>query len=225
MLVTLRLARSARISIWGIVLDPVNSFRDFPLSSVSGSDGAGALVRSTNDWTELGRAIAAGHVSAAISGGALPGPVNISVDDANAAISNGGTLIVGIVTGGGGGGSTDVVEDPVVYSCPAGLAIRDLVYLTGANSVDKADADNPGTFPAVGFVSAKPSPLTCRVQYGGKIGGFVGLLPNATYHASIVPGEITATPSLAPGDVIQRIGWARDPNNLIITIDRDFVIN
>jgi len=126
--------------------------------------------------------------------------------------------------GGGGGGDGASLVDPTVYSCPPSVAVNDVVYISGPGQVDQADADVPGTFPAIGFVTSKPSATQAIVTFQGKIGGFVGLVPGDTYYVSTIPGVITNLPPADPGDAVQKVGWARDPTHLVAQIDRDYTI-
>jgi len=111
------------------------------------------------------------------------------------------------------------------YTCPATVAVNDVVYITGSDAVDKALATSVATMPAVGFVVAKPSPTTCILRYHDEQTGFAGLTPGATYYVSdTVPGGISTAAPVAPppGHVIQRVGFARNPTTLVVFIDRDF---
>lgn len=111
------------------------------------------------------------------------------------------------------------------YSCPAGAAIRDAMALTGADTVDKADSNDPARLPAIGFVKAKPSSTTCTLQYDGEMGGFSGLTPGITYFLDeVTPGAITATAPTASGGNVQAVGFARNPTTLVIDVDRDIIV-
>lgn len=111
-----------------------------------------------------------------------------------------------------------------VYDCPAGVNVLDLVYHTGvANAVDQADANDAGKQPVIGAVVSKPTPTTCIVRHYGILGGFVGLTPGATYWLSTTPGgAMLAPPPSDPGDVQQRIGFAKNANEMFLMIDRDY---
>lgn len=109
------------------------------------------------------------------------------------------------------------------YACPAGVAVGDVVYLTGSDAVDKASSASVATVPAIGFVAAKPTPTTCVVRYHDEQSGFLGLTPGATYYVSpTTAGAITAVAPGLLGQVIQRVGFARNPTTMVVFVDRDF---
>ena len=111
------------------------------------------------------------------------------------------------------------------YTCPVGVAVRDVVYLSAADNCDLADADDSLKQPVIGIVNNKIDPTTCDVQYNGEIGGFVGLTAGVTYFLSTTPGQITVTPpSGPPGAIVQRVGFAKNTTTLVILVDRDIVI-
>ena len=105
-----------------------------------------------------------------------------------------------------------------VISCPVGVAVRDAVYLDGADSVDQADASSAASSPAVGLVRSKPTTTTALVQTAGELPGFVGLTPGVPYYISdSTPGAITA---VAPGggSAVQVVGFARNTTTLVVII-------
>ena len=109
------------------------------------------------------------------------------------------------------------------YTCDSGLAVRDAVYLSGADAVAKADADGSGTQPLIGFVSSKPTATTCIVKYSGELGGFTGLTTGVNYYLSETPGEITTTAPSSSGSIVQKVGFARNTTTLVIFVDRDYI--
>lgn len=108
------------------------------------------------------------------------------------------------------------------FTCPPGVAVLGVVYHDGSDHVDRADATSEATSPAVGVVVFMASPTSCLLVYKGEMDGFVGLVPTATYYLDIVAGKITTTPPSAVGNVLQRIGWARNTTTLVVEIDLDF---
>lgn len=112
---------------------------------------------------------------------------------------------------------------PLVVSCPGTVAVGDVVYITGSNTVDQASAGSLATIPVVAFVSAKPTAVTAVLHLHGPLGGFVGLTPGAGYFVSIVPGGMTATVnSYVPGNVVQRVGTALTSTTLLVSISPDY---
>lgn len=127
---------------------------------------------------------------------------------------------VDVTIPGGGGGSASAVQG--TYTCPAGVAVLDAVYLSAAGAVDQADADDVSKQPLIGIVASKPGATTAIVTYYGELGGFVGLTPGDTYYLSTTPGQITNVAPGNPGDIVQRIGFAKDATTLMVMVDRDW---
>lgn len=89
-------------------------------------------------------------------------------------------------------------------SCPSGIVVGDLVYMTGADAVDIANVDNDGSGRVAGIVESKPSSTTCVVRTDGKVTGLSGLVANTRYFCSALGRPTTvctrgseATPTLA----------------------------
>lgn len=121
-----------------------------------------------------------------------------------------------------GGGSGGVVSG--TYTCPAGINPLDAVYLSAADNVDLADADDASKQPLIGIVDSKPAATTALVTYYGEVSGFVGLVPGDTYYLSITPGQITNVAPSNPGEIVQRIGFARSATVLMVMVDRDWTL-
>jgi hypothetical protein len=121
---------------------------------------------------------------------------------------------------GAPGGTTGSVSG--LYACPAGVLVTDAVYLSGAGTVDKADSDDALKQPLIGVVSAKPTPTTCVVTNYGEAGVFAGLTVGATYYLGTTPGSITTVAPSAPGNIVQRIGFAKTATILVVFTDRDW---
>jgi hypothetical protein len=108
------------------------------------------------------------------------------------------------------------------------VAVGDAVYVSAADTVDKADASAAATTPVVGFVVSKPLATTAIVQYDGELGGFAGLTTGARYFLALTAGEIALPgdadfPTLA-GEVVQVLGVARNATTLVIDPELDYVI-
>ena len=90
------------------------------------------------------------------------------------------------------------------------LAAGDLVYITAAGTVMKADANDIAK-AAVGFVlTAIGNGASGIVYFEGTITGLSGLTPGAQYFLSATAGQVVLAASLptAAGDVAQPIGRA-----------------
>ena len=122
-----------------------------------------------------------------------------------------------ITVGGAGGGATGL------FDCPALVAVRDFVYISGADAVDRTDATSIATAPALGIVISKPTGITAIVQFGdGEITGFVGLTTGARYYLATSLGAMTDVPPAGSGNILQRVGRARNTTTLVLQIDEDF---
>ncbi len=112
------------------------------------------------------------------------------------------------------------------YSTGVGVAVNDLVYINGSGSVDKADANGSGTFPAIGFVLSKPTTTQAIVQFMGELSGFSGLTPNKVLFMSETPGEIVDESSLpiSSGAAIQPVAVARSSSIIAVLIHPDFTL-
>ncbi len=110
------------------------------------------------------------------------------------------------------------------YNCPADLQMGDVVFLSGEDSIDRADANEDGMNPVLGFILDKVSPTMARVRYGGELPAFTGLVAGTTYYLSMTPGEITDTPPNVPGSIVQKLGVARNETTLVIQINRNITV-
>jgi len=97
----------------------------------------------------------------------------------------------------------------------AGVAVGELVFVSGAFAADEADNTSLATGPAIGVVVAKPTAVTATVAYRGQVGVFGGLTPGAIYYLGTAGGLTTSAPA-AVGNVIQRIGVAADATTMIL---------
>lgn len=117
--------------------------------------------------------------------------------------------------------------DSPVYTCPSAVSVGDAVYISGSNSVDKADANDVSTFPVIGFVSQKPTTTQATTQailrYFGELDVFSGLSPGVTYYLSETPGQISSVAPTAGGSVVQRVGFPRSATTLVIVLDGNFI--
>lgn len=134
----------------------------------------------------------------------------------------GGTADAGTGGGGGGGGGSGVVED--TFSCDAGIAVNDVVYISSGATVDLADADSEASV-AVGIVTSKPTPTSAVVRSLGLCTGLTGLTPGARYFLSTTAGQMTATPQ-APGSgkVDQFLGVAKTSSQFEAMITGDYAV-
>lgn len=164
--------------------------------------GAGGAIEILDEGVSLGTFTKINFVGAGVSAAAgPPGQADVTIP-------------------GGGAGTAAVLSS--VYACPVGVAVRDAVYLSAADGVDQADSDDSSKQPLIGIVVSKPSAITAIVAYYGEVTGFVGLTPGATYYLGTVPGTITTVAPTTPGNIVQRIGFARSATTLVVFTDRDW---
>jgi hypothetical protein len=107
----------------------------------------------------------------------------------------------------------------------------DAVYVTGFHSnnrvyVERAQANNPATMPAIGLASTDISEDTngLVVSFGKTLVGdnssFVGNIGDTVYVSETTPGALTTTHPAGPDDLIQNIGFLakKDSTNGIIKV-------
>lgn len=109
------------------------------------------------------------------------------------------------------------------YACPTTVAVGEAVYLSAADTVDKADATD-NTKIAIGVVTSKPTTTSAVVALFGEAPVFSGLTPGATYYLATTPGAVTAVPPSASGNVVQPVGFARNATTLVIQVDRNYTV-
>lgn len=116
-----------------------------------------------------------------------------------------------------------IVSAPGAYTVPAGVAVGDVVYVTGANAADQADNAAIGTARSVpGVVVAKPTPVTATVCYAGEAAVYAGLTPGTTYYLGTT-GAITTVAPVASGTVARRVGVAKNANTLVVTLGEPII--
>lgn len=111
-----------------------------------------------------------------------------------------------------------------LWTCNAAVSVRDVVYWTGPDTVDRATATNiaPGR-SALGLCVSKPTATSCYVKHLGELTGFAGsLTAGKRYFVSrTVAGGLTDDPStLMTGDILQAVGTARTTDTLLILLER-----
>ncbi len=139
---------------------------------------------------------------------------NLAVTGAAAGVS-GAVVVVGP-------GAPPLATDGL-YSCAAGIALGDVVRVSAADTVAKADATSPATMPANGIVISKPDPTHAVVRPLGEVPGILaGLTPGATYYVDKTAGLLTAsTAAFAAGNVVQKAGYAKDATTFVAQFDQD----
>lgn len=106
------------------------------------------------------------------------------------------------------------------YTAANALAAVDAVYISAANSVDKANAAAASTSYVIGFASASAlAAAQVDVRKFGVLSGFSSLTPGARYYLSgATAGQISATLPVASGNTIVQVGYAKSATQLDIAI-------
>jgi hypothetical protein len=102
-----------------------------------------------------------------------------------------------------------------------GVAARDVVYISAADTVLPAVASAANTSQAVGFATAAAlAAATATVRKFGRLSGFSGLTPAARYYLdATTPGAITSTTPAGTGNTIIQVGYAKSATVLDIMIE------
>jgi len=126
-------------------------------------------------------------------------------------------------------GNADDIIGTSIWTYAVGVAIRDAVFVSAADTVDQATATGDSEKPSIGVVVSldDPSPGQCIVRSQGFVTGFVGLTAGKTYILSRVAGEIIASDAgpgdpdypQNPGEFKQSIGVARSATVLMVLVD------
>lgn len=105
-----------------------------------------------------------------------------------------------ILTRVGGRPTVATLEDNThrYTNSDSAVAVGDIVYVSSADTVTKADANGIGTFPPVGFVQSLDGSTNCYVVHSGGIAtGLSGLTAGAAYYLGESAGVASPTPSLS----------------------------
>jgi len=107
------------------------------------------------------------------------------------------------------------------YLAGAAIAIRNAVYISGADSVSPAQSNADATRDVVGFATAAQGTIgnPVIVRSGGLLSGFSGLSSGARYYlSSSTAGSITNTPPTSSGASVVSVGFAKSSSVLAIQI-------
>lgn len=97
------------------------------------------------------------------------------------------------------------------YTADVNVAVRDVVYISNANSVSPAKADASTTDKAIGFALATITATNpVSVRKNGTLSGFSGLTVGARYYLSAATaGAVTSTIPTGSGNSIIQVGYAK----------------
>lgn len=122
------------------------------------------------------------------------------------------------------GNASTVRSETGQFTCPIGVSLRDVVYLTGDLTVDKADNSAIATTPIVGIVIDKPTNTTATLVFFGIVTGFTGLTPGTDVFLGTNGGIIVPPLPTTSGTVIQKIGQVVSSTTLLLDPDTPVVL-
>lgn len=116
--------------------------------------------------------------------------------------------------------SAENIDDD--YTAEEALSARDVVYISSADSVSKAQADTLVKSKALGFAIAGASAAAqVFVRKFGRLAGFSGMTPGARQYLSpATAGAITETLPVGTGNTICMVGYAKSATELDIMIQQ-----
>ena len=120
------------------------------------------------------------------------------------------------------GGTSLSVDGYGNYTCLSSVAVGNVVYLSGSNTVGLANATD-STKLAIGIVLSKGSSTQCVVQLEGENSSFSGLTVGAVYYLGLTDGTMTTIAPTIGGNIVQKLGFAKNSTTLVIEIDENFV--
>lgn len=109
--------------------------------------------------------------------------------------------------------------DTGTYSNAGSVIVGDVVYISAADTVNKADASAPATVPAIGIAVAVGASVT--VQYSGEV-ALAGLTAGAEYFLATTPGTMSTSPPSVDGQVVQKLGYAKSTTVFVLNPDNTY---
>lgn len=108
------------------------------------------------------------------------------------------------------------------YMADEALSARDVLYISAADNVSKALADNSSTSYAMGLaVASAADTAPVQVQSEGVMTGFSGLTAGSRYYLSASSaGAITTAIPTGTGNTIVQIGYAKSATALHVHIEQ-----
>lgn len=108
------------------------------------------------------------------------------------------------------------------YTADEALAARDVLYISAADNVSKALANNTSQSYAMGLaVAAAIDTAPVEVQSEGVMTGFTGLTAGSRYYLdATAAGAITSTIPTGTGNTVVQVGYAKSTTALHIHIEQ-----
>lgn len=110
------------------------------------------------------------------------------------------------------------------FNCATTVNVGDIVYVSGNNTIDKADNTNINTIPCIGIVGSKPTATTAIVKSSGKLSGFSGIIPGQRYYVG-TNGTMITSPPIAVDSITQIVAIGLDNTTILMTISYNYVEN
>lgn len=104
------------------------------------------------------------------------------------------------------------------WTAEVNIAIRDALFISSANNVSPAQADQLPDGIVVGFaLAAASAAASVQVRHEGVVPGFTGLTAGSRYYLdAATAGTITATPPNTAGNIVFQVGLAKSTTELFI---------
>jgi hypothetical protein len=111
-----------------------------------------------------------------------------------------------------------------LFACvPNSIAVGDVVCeLVAGTLCDRASAASADT-AAVGVCLQVVNPALALIVYNGELLIFSGLIPDAIYYLDVAPGGLTAVAPSAVGQIVQKIGRAKNSTTLVVEVTPQFI--
>lgn len=108
------------------------------------------------------------------------------------------------------------------YTADEALSARDVLYISAADNVSKALANNTSQSYAMGLaVASAADTASVEVQSEGVMTGFAGLTAGARYYLdATTAGAITSTIPTGTGNTVVQVGYAKSASALHIHIEQ-----
>lgn len=108
------------------------------------------------------------------------------------------------------------------YTADEALSARDVLYISAADNVSKALANNTSQSYAMGLaVASAVDTASVEVQSEGVMTGFAGLTAGARYYLdATTAGAITSTIPTGTGNTVVQVGYAKSTTALHIHIEQ-----
>lgn len=108
--------------------------------------------------------------------------------------------------------------DSLTLTAGEALSAGDMIYISGAGAVLKADATTPAKAARGYVLAAVISAAAATVYFDDTNSSLSALTPGGTYYLSATAGGVTLTPPTTAGQIVQEIGFATSATSLHVNI-------